>query len=243
MSEGIAVIPPDISGNPDMTDERQIRIRGILFGLVPVVLMGVILFISAGTLFWPAAWLILLVMFSATTIVTATCHAELITERMQKQAGAKEYDQKLVRLLNLIGLLPLLVAGLDLRFGWTGQMAFPVQAISMVLFLLGYFIFSWALLSNRFFSLIVRVQSEKGHHPVTTGPYRFVRHPGYLGFIIIVLAQPVLLGSVWAVIPAVVTAGLIVWRTALEDRTLQKELPGYREYTEQIPYRLIPGIW
>lgn len=226
-----------------MADEHQIRIRGILFGLIPVILMGVILFISAGTVFWPAAWLILLVMFSATTLVTATCHADLITERMQKQAGAKEYDQKLVRLLNLIGLLPLLVAGLDFRFCWSGQIAFPVQAAAVIAFVLGYCLFSWALLSNRFFSLIVRVQSEKGHHPVTTGPYRFVRHPGYLGFIVIVLAQPVILGSYWAVIPAVVTAGLIVWRTALEDRTLRAELPGYREFANTVRYRLVPGIW
>jgi len=224
-------------------NDRQIRIRGILFGLIPVIIMGAILFVSAGTIFWPAAWLILLVMFSATTIVTAICHTDLITERMQKQAGAKEYDQKLVRLLNLIGLLPLLVAGLDFRFGWSGQISFSLQATAFIMFLLGYSTFSWALLSNRFFSLIVRVQSEKGHHPVTNGPYRFVRHPGYLGFIVIVLTQPVILGSVWAVIPAVVTVGLIVCRTALEDGTLELELEGYEEYTHQVRYRLVPGIW
>jgi protein-S-isoprenylcysteine O-methyltransferase Ste14 len=193
--------------------------------------------------FWPAAWLILLVMFSATTLVTATCPADLITERMQQQTGAKEYDQKLVRLLNLIGLLPLLVAGLDFRFGWTGQVAFSVQVTAVILFLLGYCLFSWAILSNRFFSLIVRIQDEKGHHPVTNGPYRFVRHPGYLGFVVIVLAQPIILGSLWAVIPALATAGLIIWRTALEDGTLELELEGYEDYTHQVRHRLVPGIW
>jgi len=243
MPEGTAVTGPDLPAGAGMADERQIRIRGILFGLIPVILIGAILFISAGTVFWPAAWLILLVMSGATTLVTAACHADLITERMQKQVGAKEYDQKLVRLLNLVGLLPLLVSGLDFRFGWTGQIAFPVQAAAVIAFILGYCLFSWALLSNRFFSLIVRVQSEKGHHPVDTGPYRFVRHPGYLGFTVIVLAQPVILGSYWAVIPAIVTAGLIVWRTALEDRTLRAELPGYREFAQNVRYRLLPGIW
>jgi protein-S-isoprenylcysteine O-methyltransferase Ste14 len=221
---------------------RSLRLRGILFGLVPVLLMGVVLFIPAGTVFWPGAWLILLVLFGATTLVTAICPADLITERMQ-QLGAKEYDRKLVRLLNLVGLLPLLVAGLDLRFGWTGPMAVPVQAAAVILFLLGYGLFSWAILSNRFFSLIVRVQDDKGHHPVTTGPYRFVRHPGYLGFVVIVLAQPIILSSLWAVIPALVTAGLIVWRTALEDGTLLLELEGYETYARTVRYRLVPGIW
>ena len=98
-------------------------------------------------------------------------------------------------------------------------------------------------MSNRFFSLIVRIQEEKGHYPVTSGPYRIVRHPGYLGFIAIVLAQPILLGSLFAVIPALVTAGLIVIRTSREDATLQAELAGYKDYTIQVRYRLVPGIW
>jgi len=221
----------------------NLRLRGVLFGLIPVILMGAILFISAGTVYWSAAWLILLVMFSATTIVTIICNEDLITERMQKQAGAKEYDRKLVRVLNLIGLLPLLIAGLDFRFSWTGQIAFPVQAAAFIAFFLGYCLFSWALLSNRFFSLIVRVQSEKGHYPVTTGPYRFIRHPGYLGFIIIVLVQPIVLGSIWAVIPAILTAGLIVRRTELEDGTLMLELKGYEQYALKVRCRLVPGIW
>ena len=119
-----------------------VRFRGILSGLIPVIVMGLILFISSGTILWPAAWLILLVMFGATTIVTILCDADLITERTRKQAGAKEYDQNLVRLLNLAGLLPLVVAGLDFRFGWTGQIAVPIQTGTGILFLLGYCIFS-----------------------------------------------------------------------------------------------------
>ncbi len=234
---------PDLSGSAGMISERQLRLRAILFGLIPVIIMGAILFLSAGTILWPAAWLILFVMFVATTLVTAVCPVDLITERMQQQSGAKEYDQKLVRLLNLIGLLPLLVAGLDLRFGWTGQIAFSVQATGVILFLLGYCIFSWAMLSNRFFSLIVRIQNEKGHHPVTTGPYRFVRHPGYLGFFLVVLAQPLVLGSLWALAPAGVTAALFVVRTGKEDDTLLAELVGYREYAQEVRYRLLPGIW
>lgn len=228
---------------PEMSSGK-LRLRGFLFGLIPIAIMGAILFISAGTLAWPAAWFILGMMFIATVIVTAACHTDLVMERTQAQDGAKEVDQKLVRLLNLVGLLPLLVAGLDFRFGWTtGQVPVSVQVGAIILFLVGYCLFSWAMISNRFFSLIVRVQNEKGHHPVRTGPYRFVRHPGYLGFLLIILAQPVILGSLWAVIPALVAAGLLVKRTTLEDETLGRELNGYEEYTHQVRYRLVPGIW
>lgn len=222
---------------------HHLRLRGFIFGLVPIAIMGVILFLSAGTVAWPAAWFVIGMIFLATLIVTITCHTDLVMERTRDQAGAKEYDKNLVRMMNLIGLLPLLVAGLDFRFGWTGQIALTVQAGAVVMFFFGYGLFSWAMIENRFFSLIVRIQEDKGHHPVTTGPYRFVRHPGYLGFILIILCQPLVLGSLWAFLPAILTAGLLVRRTDLEDGTLMLELEGYEEYAWKVRYRLVPGIW
>ena len=96
---------------------------------------------------------------------------------------------------------------------------------------------------NRFFSGTVRIQTERGHRVVTGGPYRFVRHPGYLGGVISYLAMPLILGSAWAYIPAAVGMAVTAIRAALEDRTLKKELPGYLEYTQATRYRLIPGIW
>ncbi len=161
---------------------------------------------------------------------------------MRKQTGVKDWDARMVRTLNLVGLLPLLVAGLDMRFCWTGQIVF-VQVAALCFFISGYIIFSWAMLTNPFFSLVVRIQSEKDHCAVTTGPYRFVRHPGYLGFFLIVLAQPLMLGSLWALVPAVITAALFIVRTGREDDTLLAELPGYREYAREVRYRLLPGIW
>lgn len=237
------MISSDHPARTSPADERHLRLRGFLFGLIPIILMGAVLFIAAGTFAWPAAWAILTVLLVATAIISFTCSTDLILERTQQQRGAKEYDKKLVRLLNFVGLLPLFIAGLDLRFGWTGQVGFPVQVAAFVLYLLGYSIFSWAMLSNRFFSLIVRIQDEKRHTPVTTGPYGIVRHPGYLGSIIIVLVQPIVLGSLLAMIPALATAGLIVWRTDQEDRTLMLELDGYKTYARQVRYRLMPGIW
>ncbi|MDD1693817.1 MAG: isoprenylcysteine carboxylmethyltransferase family protein, partial [Methanoregula sp.] len=162
----------------------SLRFRGLLRDLFVPVLMGAILFLAAGTIVWPAAWMVLGVVFPAFTVAMLTISPDLVMERTQKQSGAKEYDRKLVRVMNFTGLLLLLVAGLDFRFGWTGQIAFPVQAAAFVLFLSGNCIFTWAMISNRFFSLIVRIQNEKGHHPVTRGPYCYVRHPGYLGLLI-----------------------------------------------------------
>jgi len=99
------------------------------------------------------------------------------------------------------------------------------------------------MLANRFFSGVVRIQNERGHSVVSDGPYRWVRHPGYAGGFIGDLALPLLLGSAWAFIPAALTAGAVVLRTALEDRTLQAELPGYREYAQRTRFRLLPGVW
>lgn len=232
--------PPE---NSSKNAGRILRAKGILSGTIPVIIMGAVLFVSAGTLAWPMAWVILGVLFAATTLVTLLCSPGLIVERMNKQTGAKDWDARLVRVMNLIGLLPLLVAGLDMRFGWSGQIPLPVQVAALGVFISGYIVFSWAMLTNPFFSLVVRIQDEKGHHAVTTGPYRFVRHPGYLGFFLIVLAQPLMLGSLWALVPAGITAALFIVRTGREDETLLAELVGYREYAEEVGYRLIPGIW
>jgi protein-S-isoprenylcysteine O-methyltransferase Ste14 len=108
---------------------------------------------------------------------------------------------------------------------------------------LGYVLSSWALLENRFFSGVVRIQKDRGHQVVSTGPYGFVRHPGYAGALLAYLVTPVLLDSTWAFIPAVLMAGVVILRTALEDRTLQEELPGYKDYARKTRYRLLPGIW
>jgi protein-S-isoprenylcysteine O-methyltransferase Ste14 len=102
---------------------------------------------------------------------------------------------------------------------------------------------TWAMVTNRFFSSIVRIQRDRGHIVCDGGPYRWVRHPGYAGGALAALATPLALGSWWAFVPAVLTILLTAWRTALEDRTLQQELPGYAAYTQRTRYRLLPGVW
>jgi protein-S-isoprenylcysteine O-methyltransferase Ste14 len=98
-------------------------------------------------------------------------------------------------------------------------------------------------LVNRFFSAVVRIQRDREHTVVTSGPYRLIRHPGYAGALITSLAIPLLLGSLWALIPAALVVCLLILRTALEDRTLQEKLDGYREYAGRVRYRLLPGVW
>jgi protein-S-isoprenylcysteine O-methyltransferase Ste14 len=101
----------------------------------------------------------------------------------------------------------------------------------------------WATGVNAFFSQVVRIQSERGHTVISSGPYRYVRHPAYVGMILVVMGAPIMLGSWWALIPGVISAALTIIRTALEDKTLQAELPGYVEYSEHTRYRLMPGVW
>ena len=144
-------------------------------------------------------------------------------------------------LLSNIGTL--LIAGLDVRFGWSPSISLAVQLIALVMLLLGFALASWAMLSNAFFATTVRIQGERGHAVATGGPYRYTRHPGYAGWLLAGIATPLVLDSWWALIPAVLGGIFLVVRTTFEDRTLQEELNGYREYAQKVPYRLLPSIW
>ena len=140
-------------------------------------------------------------------------------------------------------LISWIVAGLDVRFGWSPDLPDWIQITALVVLQIGSLLGTWAMFSNRFFSSQVRIQTDRGHSVVKEGPYKYVRHPGYAGGLISWLAAPVFFSSWWVIIPAVVVAAASFKRTALEDRTLQEELPGYAEYSQEVKYRLIPGIW
>lgn len=208
--------------------------------------MGVALFWSAGRIDWWPAWAALAVMAGwmiATAIFIFRFNPDLLAERLGPRKGAKPWDTAIMSALGLFQLARYIVAGLDQRYGWTGGFPLAVQLAAWGACGLGYALFVWATASNAFFSQIVRIQSERGHAVVTGGPYRFVRHPAYLGGILYELAVPVLLASWWAMIPSVLGAFLLLLRTALEDRTLQAELAGYADYARQVRHRLLPGVW
>jgi protein-S-isoprenylcysteine O-methyltransferase Ste14 len=211
-----------------------------------IVVMGVALFWSAGRIDWWPAWASIAVMLAwitATAIVIVRLNPGLLADRLGPREGAKPWDTAILSIVGLVQLGRYIVAGLDQRFGWTGGLPFAAQMAALILCILGYALVVWATASNRFFSQIVRIQSERGHAVATGGPYHYVRHPAYLGAIVYELAVPVLLASWWAFLISALNAILMILRTALEDRALQAELAGYTDYTRQVRHRLLPGIW
>jgi protein-S-isoprenylcysteine O-methyltransferase Ste14 len=138
----------------------------------------------------------------------------------------------------------LVVAGLDIgRFGWSGPMPVAVQAGALLGYAAGMGLSIWAMIANRFFSPVVRIQNERGHHVVSSGPYRFLRHPGYTGVILGSLCGGVALGSWWSLLPLAPLVAVFLHRTALEDRFLREGLDGYADYALRVRYRLVPGLW
>ena len=214
--------------------------------VVTMVLQAAILFISAGRLDWVNAWVYIVIYLGAigiNSLVLLPRNPELIAERAQPKENTKGWDKTISGLVGVAFLGSLLVAGLDVRFAWSPQAALAVLVAGTILLVLGNALFSWAMISNAFFSTLVRIQEDRSHTVATNGPYRFVRHPGYVGWVLMSFGIPVMLGSLWAVIPGALSAFLMVVRTALEDKTLQSELPGYKDYAAQVRYRLLPGIW
>jgi protein-S-isoprenylcysteine O-methyltransferase Ste14 len=197
---------------------------------------------------WSEAWIYAIVNISSFAIsraLAARHHPDLLVERSRflQNADAKPWDRLLSPMVGAgSGLIPL-VAGLDELFGWSPAYSMPVKIISLALILAGYVLASYALIENRFFSGMVRIQTERGHQVVSSGPYRWMRHPGYAGAALAYLATPPFLDSSWAFLPAVLITSILVIRTHLEDTTLQVELEGYHDYAGRVRYRLLPGIW
>jgi protein-S-isoprenylcysteine O-methyltransferase Ste14 len=223
--------------------------RGLISLLILIALMPCVLFLCAGRLDWWEGWAytanVLIVMISSRALILIKS-PDMARER--SEAGGKEdvksWDRTLMPLTAIVGpFAAWIVVGLDERFGWTPDLPDPIQIAALLVIFLGNNIGTWAMLANRFFSSQVRIQSDRNQTIVSTGPYRFVRHPGYAGGILAWLAGPVFFSSYWSVIPTVIVIALMVVRTALEDRTLMEELPGYREYAQKVRYRLLPGIW
>ncbi len=206
--------------------------------LIPI---GVVL-ACAGTLAWPWAWGLLAYGLAVILVNMLVLPKDLIAERGAPRENVKAWDRLITRLSTLPFLSAYVVAGLDHRLGWTSAST-ALHLAGLAAGVLGNAIFTWAMRSNRNFSTVVRIQEDRGHSVATGGPYRVVRHPGYAGFILISLATPLILGSAWGLLPAGVTVVLFLVRTALEDRTLQKELAGYADYARTVRYRLVPHVW
>ncbi len=197
---------------------------------------------------WWEAWvyaIIGILGFAISRVLAAWRHPDLIAERARflQHENAKAWDKLLAPLLGLGGGLVMLVAGLDALFGWSPTYSLPLKILSLLIILAGYALGSYALIENRFFSGMVRIQTDRDHQVVSSGPYRWMRHPGYAGALLTYLATPLFLDSGWAFLPTVFVTVLLVIRTSLEDRFFQDELGGYRDYARRVRYRLLPGVW
>lgn len=212
---------------------------------VAVVVFAAALFLSAGTWKWLMGWVWVGIAGASTLIVSLLADPALLKQRTQvEQAGAERWDIPLALIVGRIGpMAMLLVAGLDRRFGWSSPTPPALFILAFALLAAGYIVSDWAVIVNRFFTPVVQIQREQGHTVVTDGPYRWVRHPGYAGALLVYGATPLLLGSWWALIPAAITDLIVVIRTALEDRALRERLPGYGEYAARVHWRLVPGVW
>lgn len=225
---------------------RQLLVRYAVRETLGLVIMGVALFASAGRIDWWPAWAVIAVMAAwvlGTAVVILRSHPDLLAERLGPKKGAKAWDTAIMGVVGLTQLVRYVVAGLDERFGWTGDFPFALQLAALAVCIVGNGLAVWATASNAYFSQIMRIQSDRGHTVATGGPYRYVRHPAYAGTILFELAVPVLLASWYALVAAGLSTLLFIVRTTLEDRTLQAELAGYAEYARRVRHRLLPGIW
>ena len=241
-----------MSTQPKVTiTEKQAQIRSGIAARAAQVFFsllfeGAILFLAAGHLDWTWAWVFLginLATILVNSLFMLRGHRETMAERGRPKEQ-KKWD-KVVSGLWAAGqyvLLPL-IAGLNVRFGWGRDLHLAWHLAGAVLFTLGMGLFSWAMITNAFFSTAVRIQSERGHNVCRSGPYRIVRHPGYAGAVLQAFGAALLLGSSWALLPAILCTLMMILRTYFEDRTLQAELPGYMDFVKETRYRLIPGIW
>jgi protein-S-isoprenylcysteine O-methyltransferase Ste14 len=236
----------DSDSQPDkQTGERSLFLVSLVRIVVLLAFEGALLFVAVGRLDWIWGWAFLGTygLMSVVSLLIVPLTDELIEERTQVKADVKGWDKVLSAFMTVFFLAMLVVAGLDVRGGWSPPLPAWAQIAALVLLALGHLLIAWATRVNQFFARFVRIQKERGHTVVTDGPYRVVRHPGYVGTIISFLATPVALGALWTYAVSGLMALVVVIRTALEDRTLIEELPGYAEYTQKTRYRLLPGIW
>jgi protein-S-isoprenylcysteine O-methyltransferase Ste14 len=215
--------------------------------IVMLLIVFAVLFLSAGRLDWVWGWVqwVLLVLSVLGQIVFVMLpNPALMAERSKVQRGTKSWDIVLAGLAAaVLPMVTWLLAGLDVRFGWTGSFDLALRLLGVAMYVAGYAFIVWAMAANPFFAATVRIQDDRAQRVIADGPYRIVRHPGYLGAIVSQLGTPLLLGSWIAFVPSLIAAILFVVRTGLEDRTLQTELAGYSDYARRTPYRLAPGVW
>ncbi|WP_435007260.1 methyltransferase family protein [Tundrisphaera lichenicola] len=204
--------------------------------------MATILFTSAGRVDLPWFWAVILIHASMLSGGMFVIDAGLREERLRPGQGGPSHRFRMLAIP--IILAHLVVAGLDVgRFEWSGPISVVVRSGALAGYVAAMGLSIWAMYSNRYFSPTVRIQTERGHHVISSGPYRHLRHPGYFGVIFGAICGGVALGSLWSLVPLIPLVGLFLWRTAMEDRFLLENLEGYTSYASRVRFRLVPGLW
>lgn len=212
----------------------------VIFPLLPMII--------SGRWNWWQAWVmgaLFMLSFIVSRAIAAKKTPDILKERADyaTQGNTQSWDKWLSPIMAFGSVFVLLAAGLDERFNWSPDLSLGVELLGLMLIVSGYVFGSFAFIENAFFSGTVRLQPERGQTVVSTGPYAWVRHPGYLGSLIASLGMPLLLDSLWSYVPVIIFGFFFVLRTSLEDRFLRENLAGYSDYAKEVRYRLFPGIW
>ena len=235
-------MPNTDSANREAFDYLRIVVRGF-FALLIII---AVIFILAGRLTYWQGWVfsIVTVLLVVVQLLLFADKTDLARERFKPGPGTKWWDKLFWVLYAPLFFAILILACLDAgRFRWSPELPVAVYIVSYLAYILSIYLYSWSMWVNQWFSSTVRIQTDREQQVVQEGPYRYIRHPGYVAGIVMALSTAVALGSLWALIPAALVVLLLIIRTALEDRTLQNELPGYVEYARKVQYRLVPRLW
>ena len=228
--------------NPAFLSRGQIVLRSV--AAIGLLFAG--LFIPAGSLRWPQAWVFVSLYLSSVAgffVWTKKRDPGLLKERISPAKNVKVWDRTIVRIYTFLLVVMIVLAGMDaVRFRWS-RVALGLNLVGFAGLVLALGLAFWATRENTFASSLVRIQTDRGHRVCSTGPYAHVRHPMYVGVILSIICFPLALGSFFALIPAGIIVGLFILRTFLEDKSLEAELLGYKEYAQKVRFRLIPGIW
>jgi protein-S-isoprenylcysteine O-methyltransferase Ste14 len=226
---------------PGMDKGRLVR-----FLLALPVYFAVFMFLPAGTWAWTNGWLFLLVFLGTLAVAFVylrRVNPDVLVARTRFPPGTKPWDKILLSFLFPLIYAIIPVAALDDgRFHWF-PLPWWVCGVGYLLFLASMVLVTWAEGVNKFFEVTVRIQTDRGQRVIDHGPYAVVRHPGYVAGIVLCMGTALCLGSLWALIPAGLASVLLILRTHWEDQTLQAELAGYKEYTQKVRFRLLPGVW
>jgi protein-S-isoprenylcysteine O-methyltransferase Ste14 len=231
-----------------MTDKGSVvgKISGKLMfkSLFFMALLLAVIFISAGRFDYWQGWAYVGLNIVFLLLAYLTLSSDLIQERLEPEKGVEKWDRLLQKVSIPVFLVILIISILDGgRFHWHPQIPSYITIVGIFFYIIGQAIFLWAKNVNKFFSAVVRIQKDRGQTVCKEGPYRYIRHPGYLGSLIYLSVTPLVLGSFWGLILVIIPFILLLIRTNLEDDTLKKELDGYTEYAREVKYKILPGIW